>query len=1002
MLEPLEPRTLPSAAVLGIETSVFRFEDADQDQVVVRLRGPGVAQVTLLDDRFDGADIASIELVGADPRTSLVVRAARGGRTSIGSITGGSLGTLRLDGADLVGAGLHLEGSVRRLKLDAVTAGAGVRVDAAGRRPVRLDIVDVLGAIDDPVRISIPDSVQSLRVRGRAHALALDVAGGVRRARFDGEVQDLRLRVADRVERLRVRSGDAPVRRVTLGAAGGIGSVRIDGSLFDSLLLAGARLDGQFGLDGATFAAASIDKVRIAGDVVDSVIAAGGDPGADRGFEVGEVLPGGVIHRLAIDGVLAGIDSPHPQPGIYASQLGRIRLSGAAVAPTGFASAPGLVGRAVIDPLPPPETRLTVDDVKAIIERAARRLVQLPDARNATIAVTDREGNLLGVVRTDDPGGLDLPDAATTVDIDAGGLGGLEAVDGVVATSLIAATKAGTASLLSTALGNAFTTRTAGFIIQRHFPPGVDFQDGGPLFGVQLSSLPTSDVNRLPLGVSADPGGLPLYRDGELLGGVGIEIDGTYTVDPTPVSGRATLEESVALAGQVGFTPPARIRADRVFVDGIRLDYANARPPAPASLGPALDYDAMVVAGEIVELLAPRISPDSKFASARLVPVDDPSTEILGEVPDASSSDNPLALQDFFDETAGPDGAFDFGTGAPGLRFDPAVPGGVVDPATFLTADDVHAILGQGHVMNRRLRAQIRKDRPQQSRVTVAVVDVDGNLLGAFRSLDAPVFGYDVSVQKARTAAFFSRPDAAAEVGALDGEVLVDALQELLPADPGLPRADEQVVDPSVDDPYGRHVDAAAAIGVDLDGSVAVADRTGGFLSRPNLPDGIDGAAPGPFAARAPDRFSPFNTGLQTVLIIPELVEFLLEFAAMDEADALAAYADGTLGGDFAAPLDANASDSPFDLNPGGGLPARSLANGMQIFAGSVPLYKDGALVGGVGVSGDGIEQDDLVAFAAASGFQEFGAVQRADAVKIAGGIRLPYVKFPRRPFGGF
>jgi uncharacterized protein GlcG (DUF336 family) len=35
----------------------------------------------------------------------------------------------------------------------------------------------------------------------------------------------------------------------------------------------------------------------------------------------------------------------------------------------------------------------------------------------------------------------------------------------------------------------------------------------------------------------------------------------------------------------------------------------------------------------------------------------------------------------------------------------------------------------------------------------------------------------------------------------------------------------------------------------------------------------------------------------------------------------------------------------------------------MQIFPGSVPLYKNGVLVGGIGVSGDGVDQDDLVSY---------------------------------------
>jgi uncharacterized protein GlcG (DUF336 family) len=43
--------------------------------------------------------------------------------------------------------------------------------------------------------------------------------------------------------------------------------------------------------------------------------------------------------------------------------------------------------------------------------------------------------------------------------------------------------------------------------------------------------------------------------------------------------------------------------------------------------------------------------------------------------------------------------------------------------------------------------------------------------------------------------------------------------------------------------------------------------------------------------------------------------------------------------------------------------------NGIITFPGGVALYKDGALVGGIGVSGDGVDQDEAVAFAGAAGF---------------------------------
>jgi uncharacterized protein GlcG (DUF336 family) len=43
--------------------------------------------------------------------------------------------------------------------------------------------------------------------------------------------------------------------------------------------------------------------------------------------------------------------------------------------------------------------------------------------------------------------------------------------------------------------------------------------------------------------------------------------------------------------------------------------------------------------------------------------------------------------------------------------------------------------------------------------------------------------------------------------------------------------------------------------------------------------------------------------------------------------------------------------------------------NGLITFPGGVPLYKGNVLVGGVGVSGDGVDQDEAVALGGAAGF---------------------------------
>jgi len=88
-----------------------------------------------------------------------------------------------------------------------------------------------------------------------------------------------------------------------------------------------------------------------------------------------------------------------------------------------------------------------------------------------------------------------------------------------------------------------------------------------------------------------------------------------------------------------------------------------------------------------------------------------------------------------------------------------------------------------------------------------------------------------------------------------------------------------------------------------------------------------------------------------------------------------------------------------FDIaNPctNGHQPANPNQNGVVFFPGSVPLYKNGVLVGGLGISGDGVEQDDFVSAGASVGFEAPTAI-RADQLLIRG-VRLPYLKFPRNP----
>jgi uncharacterized protein GlcG (DUF336 family) len=95
---------------------------------------------------------------------------------------------------------------------------------------------------------------------------------------------------------------------------------------------------------------------------------------------------------------------------------------------------------------------------------------------------------------------------------------------------------------------------------------------------------------------------------------------------------------------------------------------------------------------------------------------------------------------------------------------------------------------------------------------------------------------------------------------------------------------------------------------------------------------------------------------------------------------------------------------NPCTEGPGptrGGNRAYRNQTGIVWFPGSAPLYKNGRLVGGLGVSGDGVSQDDYVTAGAVVGFEPPPEL-RVDRSVITTGegrdVRLPYYKFPRNP----
>jgi len=215
----------------------------------------------------------------------------------------------------------------------------------------------------------------------------------------------------------------------------------------------------------------------------------------------------------------------------------------------------------LVAPAASPIGGLTAADVQQILTNAentanqTRAVIRLPIGSRArmVIAVADLDGTIIGLRRMSDSTVFSIDVAVTKAR-------NMVYFNGSTRTA---------ADLNQVPAGTAVTNRTIGFGAQPLFPPGIDGSSPGPFFNLYQQDVANHctqgfqsgppNVNKS--GIIFFPGSVGLYRNGVLVGGLGVSGDG---VDQ---------DDFVTAAGATGFEAPAAIRADQLTIDSVRLPY---------------------------------------------------------------------------------------------------------------------------------------------------------------------------------------------------------------------------------------------------------------------------------------------------------------------------------------------------------------------------------------------------------------------------------------------
>jgi uncharacterized protein GlcG (DUF336 family) len=673
-------------------------------------------------------------------------------------------------------------------------------------------------------------------------------------------------------------------------------------------------------------------------------------PALIQGGDGGDVLHGGGGITQLVGG--AGNDKLIGGPGstIFAGQGGINHLENVKPGDTPLVGPQDTIEYALPN-VPPPVTpveNLTPDEVNQLIQRAAAA----NSNDGAIIAIVDRGGRLLGL-RVE--GGVSPEITQNTNAL-------VFAIDGALAEARTGAffgnnqapltsrtiqfisqstiTQREVESNPSITDPNS-TLRGPGFVapigIKDHFPPGVmntpqvdlfqiegtnrdtTIKDGVTLparFNIDPAFIPpTIPLNQFlappdsygfisglepdaqPRGIGTLPGGIPIFKNGQVVGGIGVFFPGT--------TGFADAENSSLSANFDPTKPDLSLEAEYMAfaavggapMSGFTIGDINGIAPVPGITEP---FGRIDLVGITLDIFGPGgiEGPQNLVGFGQTLGTGNPNSG--ANLPVDRTGDQ------FLPGTSVPDGWLVLPHDGDGI-----------------TAAQVTQIIQDGINQANLTRAAIRLPFNSPTKMVFAVSDLQGNIVGLYRMPDATIFSIDVAVAKARNVAYY------------DNANLLQPIDQLPGVAPG----------------------------------TALTARSFRYLALPRFPEGPDNTPPGPFSILNDGGTDP-KTGLNVGPPLPA--------SAFQSVQGFAAFNPG-----------ANFHD-PFNLLN---------QNGVVFFPGSSPLYQGTTLIGGFGVSGDGVDQDDVVTAGGATGFEPLPG-QRIDAVFV-NGIRVPYQKFNRNPEGG-